>query len=374
MTSARRWLSTWAATLVFGLSLLGCGGQSSSSDSRDDGRGGTDSSGSGRGGSAGGTGQGGRAAGGTGQGGATPGGTGQGGTTGESLIVLEDPNNYRATSSLSIPIVDTAPGADLRICWSEVDSDLSCAAVDPEADIAAVEFIRFRGISEEEIAEVLSVGELEMSTLDAYLRYDTDRQSSCTELSSLTNFGTPVDVGEEYVADPNRKYLFMVSRGAAPGAGVVSIVFARPTADSVNMTLNLQPGCGLHKLEAEFGEPVRFSYDTPWIVDYRNLTRDASGGVLNTNALEVLVLSFFAGATLSELEARVVELDSIATESFELDLTGAGIASLSDAISRETGEAFAGFERPESGIWLLRLACSTCFPAVTPVLAVLEPL
>ena len=373
MTSARRWLSTRAATLVFALSALGCGGQSASSDSRGDGPGGTDTSGSGRGGNAGGTGQGGAAAGGTSQGGAAAGGTGQGGTVGETLIVIEDPNNYSATSSLSIPIIDTAPGVDLTICWSEVDTDLSCAAVDPEADIAAVELMRFRGASEEEIGEALGAGGVDMSMFDAYLQYESDRGSSCTELSSLTSFGTPVDVGEEYVEDPNRAYLVNVNREAAPGTGVVSMVFARPTASSANTRLDLPPGCGLRQVEAEFGEPVRFSYDTRWVVDYRNLTRDASGGVLNENSLEVLVLSFFAGATLSELEARIIDLDSIATESFELDITGMGVASLSGARSRETGEPFAGFERSEAGIWLLRLMCPTCFPADTPVLAVLEP-
>lgn len=379
MERFRWWPLGRSAAFAALLFVAGCGGQSASSDERDGERerGGADSGGAGRGGSSsggsprGGTSSGGSARGGTNAGGAVTGGTGGGST----LIVLEDPNNYEATSDLFIPSVETAPTADLTICWTNVTSDLACQTVDPELDIGAIGFLGLTTGSERVATDLLNTGELNMNDIDAYLGHETDHESTCTDASSFTNFGTPVDFADHFAEDPERSYLFMATRGTAPGASGVSMIFARPVSSSTNTRIDLPPGCGLHVIVTDLDavEPVRFPYDTAGIVDFGHLTRDGQGNGLALANLDRLVLSFFAGATLSDLEARIVELDANATESYELELTGAETASLYDAVSPETGTAFDGFRRPEAGIWLLRLMCTTCTTPMPPVLVVLEP-
>jgi hypothetical protein len=288
--------------------------------------------------------------------------------------VLEDPNNYTATNQLSIPSVETAPMVDLTVCWSDVTTDLACEDVNPETDIDAIALLRTT-LTEEALAERLSQGELEMSAIDGYIQHPTDHQATCTELSSFSNFGTPVDVADYYAENANRGYLFMANRSMALGVGSVSMVFARPVSSSTNTRLDFPPGCGIQELVADLAaaDPVRVPYDARFLIHYGSLTRDGLGNALLHSSLDGLVLSFFAGATLAELEERILNLDAIATESFELELSEGSTASLYQAISRESGKAFAGFRRAETGVWLLRLTCSACGREIPPVLVVLEP-
>jgi hypothetical protein len=289
-------------------------------------------------------------------------------------ILIEDPNNYSATSRFDIPVIETAAGVDLTICYGEVETDLSCSEVDPQTDVDAVALLVSRTSSSEAIGEMLSSGELDMSNIHGYLFRETDHQSTCTELSSLSNFGVPVNVGDFYVENADHGYLFMVSRGTSAGSGTVSMVLAKPVSSSMNTRIDLPSGCDLHEMTAdlESAVPVRFAYETQWIVDYGRLTRDALDNPFMNN-VDGLVLSFFAGATLSELETHLMDLDAVATESFDLQLTGSRVVSLHDARSRETGEAFAGFRRADAGVWLFRLTCSFCTNPMPPVIAVFEP-
>jgi hypothetical protein len=214
-----------------------------------------------------------------------------------------------------------------------------------------------------------------MSDFEGVLQHSVERPSTCTELSSFTNFGTEVDIANHYVERPDGSYLLWATRGAELGVGSVSMAFVRPVSSSANREVNLPAGCGIQELlvDLEEADPVHFPYDASGLVDYRNLTRNGRGNSLPRIGLDRLVLSFFAGVTLSDLETRILELDAIATESFELELTGSTSVSLYSAISPETGREFDGFRRLEAGIWLLRLLCTTCSNVVPEVVVVLEP-
>jgi hypothetical protein len=61
--------------------------------------------------------------------------TGSGENDANGPILLHDENNYRTTSSLALPIVATAPAADLDICWTDVATDIQCHAVVPQTDL-----------------------------------------------------------------------------------------------------------------------------------------------------------------------------------------------------------------------------------------------
>jgi hypothetical protein len=346
---------------------LACGGKSSERTS--DGSG--DDAGAENGGSSGASG-GSSGASNTGGSSATSGSSGSAGD--ERRTYLYDQNNYQFTSRMEIPVVETASGVDIDVCWTDVVSDFDCNSVDPLNDIDAFALLRFRGVSEAEIGELLTRGELNQSTVDGYLTFDTDHESTCAKLSSLTVFGSPVDVTEEYQESDDNVYAFLFTRGTTVGAGTVTMVFGRPNGGSTNTTLDAPPGCGIRDFTPDLSaiEPVMLPLDAPWLLDWSMLTRDGQGNPIAFSRIDGLMLSFFTGVTLSEIEDRIGELDDIATESFRLDIGGERSARLTD--TRDSlGQSFTGFSRTEVGIWLLTLTCSNCFDSAPLVLAILEP-
>jgi len=343
-----------------------CGGKSREQR----GAGGDDETG-GRGGNSGATG-GTPASGGTSTTGGAPATGGTWESDGSVPIYLYDANNYQLTTGLSIEVVDTAPGVDLDICWTDVVTNLTCGPVDPQSDIDAIALIGFQGLSMEEIQETVGRGELDQSAISAFAQWDSDHQSTCTKLSSLSVFGSIFDIATEYVENANRNYLFIAGGSVTPGAAAQSMVFVRPVSTSMNTRVDIPPGCGIQDSSTGLGEPVHVPSNPPWMVYWNNLTRDGQGNPIQFGSLDLLRLSFFADATLTELEERIGELDRIATASWELDISGSDGASLAQARNLIDGQAFSGFQREEPGVWLLMLTCSGCFTPAPPVVVVLE--
>jgi hypothetical protein len=233
--------------------------------------------------------------------------------------------------------------------------------------------MRFRGLSEAEIAAALASGEVDSTNLDGYIQWDSDHQSTCTKLSSLTVFGSPVDVTQEYQESDDNVYAFSFTRGLTPGTGAVTMVFGRPNGGSMNTRLDAPTGCGIRDSSSVLPEPVLVPPDGPWVVDWSNLTRDGQGNVFLYSRLDGLTLWFVGGANLSEVENQLTDLDDIATESFRLELGGGRIADLSGAQNVASGESFQGFGSPDAGIWILALTCSDCQSPAAPFLGVLQP-
>jgi hypothetical protein len=351
-----------------------CGGNSTKVDLGGDYGG---SSGTVSGGSSGTGGSSGSSSGGSSRGGAA-GTSGSGGTatggTGASPIYLYDEDNYRADISLSIPTVETASGVDLDVCWTDVLSDLDCAAVDPQNEIVSTAIMRFRNRSEEEIERVLASSELRQSELDGFLSYTSDYLSTCTTLSSFSNFGTPVDFAEEYAPNDELKYVFLFLRQTISGVASISLTFARPSSASTNRELRAEPGCNLRTLTANLAAPVRVPADGPWVVDFSNVTMDGQGYPLGYGDVDSATLWYFAEASLSDVEGLVSELDKAATEHYRFEFLETQSVSLSDLLRPADDQPFAGFRRAETGVWLFGLTCSYCLnPDIPHVLAVFEP-
>ena len=301
--------------------------------------------------------------------------SGSSGTAGDDLsrIFLYDENNYQTTIQLMVPTVETASGVDIDICWTDVVSDLDCDPVDPQNEIDAVAMMRFRGLSEGEIAATLASGDIDSSNLDGFLQWDSDHQSTCTKLSSLTVFGSPVDVTQEYQESDDNVFAFSFGRGLTPGVGAVTMVFGRPNGGSMNRRIDAPDGCGIRDSSSVLPEPVLVPPDGPWVVDWSNLTRDGQGKDFAYSSIDGLTLWFVAGATSSEVEDHLTDLDDIATESFRLELGGGRSADLSGAQNVASGESFRGFGSPDAGIWILTLTCSDCQSPAALFLGILLP-
>ncbi len=289
-------------------------------------------------------------------------------------LVLSDAANYQSTSALTLPAVQTAVGVDLEICWDAMVNDIRCHEVNALADVDNVAMLRFVNMTTDQVQQRLGAGELPQSELDGYFDYNTDHAGTCTQLSSMEFFGTPIEVGQD-VADEEAVYVLVFTDGTTPGVGALGMLLFQPTASSDNTRIDAVSGCGTLDFTAdiESAERVVVARDGPWLVDWRDVSVDGLGNALASTGIDSVLIGFYEGTTVAELEAQVFDLELIATEMWEVELAEAGFtADLGEAKSRTDGAAFAGFEGGE-GTWILALMCSTCQNPAPLVLSVLEP-
>ncbi len=289
---------------------------------------------------------------------------------------LADENNYSSQSDLTIPAIETASAADLEICWTSVVKDLQCHDVAPDADLDTVALLRFTHLSEDEIAAELTTGQLAQSEVDGYADVViTDFDSTCTKLSDFSFFESAIELEQEYVESEERKYLLLFSEGTTPGVGARSMIFLRPTSKSNNRKVDGPTGCGMLEFSADLSslEPLAVPAEGPWILDWGDVTRDGQGFDVEDVPIDGVLLGFYEGKSVDDLEAQVLDLTLIATESWEIELGGGDTVDLERARGRNGEGAFEGFERDEAGVWLLGLTCSTCQNPAPVVLTILEP-
>lgn len=290
-------------------------------------------------------------------------------------VVLRDAHNYQTTSSLTLPAVETASGTDLDICWSDVVKDIQCHDLAPQADLDTVALLRFLNLSEEEVAQKLTSEQLDQSEVDGYLEYLSDHESTCAPLSAMTFFETPIDIEEEYVESDEHVYLLLFAEGTTPGVGARTMMFLRPTESSNNTEVAAESGCGMLEFTADLSEVKKLPVpiDGPWLVDWRDITQDGQGNEIAFEAIDSVLIGFYEGMTVGDLEAKILDLEQIATSLWEVELEGGRTADLADARGRDGEGRFPGFDRDEEGVWLLGLMCSTCSNPAPLVLTVLDP-
>lgn len=294
---------------------------------------------------------------------------------GPTTHLLTDAHNYTSTTDLEIPTIETAPGVDLDICWTDVVSDIQCHELDPLADLDQVSLLRFLNLTEDDVEAHIEADDLPQSAIDGYLSIETDHESSCTKLSSLTLLGTEVDVTEHYVESDENTYMLLFAQGLVLGQGARNMVFLEPTSESDVTRVDAPAGCGLLDFQADLTSPERLSVpkDRAPILDWSGMTADGQGKTIVFRNIDRVMLAFYAGMTLSEIEERIFDLEIMATSLYELELTGGRTADLAQAVERDSGESFTNFEREEDGVWLAGLICSTCRNPAPLVLTVIEP-
>jgi hypothetical protein len=136
-------------------------------------------------------------------------GSDAGGGNASRTILLQNENNYRATGSLSLPIVVTASGTDLDICWTDVVTDIQCHPVVPQNDLDNVGLLRLLHLNETQAQEKLISDTLQQSEVDGYVEFGTDHTSTCTKLSKFSFFGTAIDVAAQYQQSADETYMLL---------------------------------------------------------------------------------------------------------------------------------------------------------------------
>jgi hypothetical protein len=288
-------------------------------------------------------------------------------------ILISDENNYESESALSIPTVETASATDLDICWTDVVTDIQCHDLDPEADLDNVALLRFLNLTEDQVEVKLTTEQLTQSEIDGYLEYNTG-SGTCAKLSAMSFFGTPIEVEEQYVESQDQTYLLVLTEGITPGVGARTMMFIKPTSTSTNTTVDVQAGCGFLEFSADLvsAETLSIPREGPWVVDWRNVTRDGQGNPVSFSSIDGVLLGFYENLTVTELQSQIFDLELLATSLWEIDLKGGRTADLGQAKNRDDGSAFAGFTRTD-GVWALALMCSACSNPAPIVLTIVEP-
>ena len=290
-------------------------------------------------------------------------------------VIVRDEHNYKTDASLAIPTVETAAATDLDICWTDVATDIQCHSVSAQADLDNVSLLRISHLSEEQVETRLAAGTLTQSEVAGYLDFHTDHSATCTKLSQLSFFGTVIKVAEEYVEDPDFTYLLLFSKGTTPGLGARAMTFIKPTAGSTNTAVAARPGCGMLDFTADLHTVTTLPVPVagPWVLDWRDITRDGQGNAVPFEKIDGVTIGFYAGKTAADLEAQIFDIEMVATTLWDLKLKSGRTADLSLATDRASGAAFTGFDRAETGTWMVALTCSKCQTPAPIVLAIVAP-
>ncbi len=285
---------------------------------------------------------------------------------GDTIITLTDGNNYTYTGTVDLPTVTTASGVDLDICWDAVTSDIQCHDVVPDQDLNLLSMIRFPLLDEAAMEEKLSNDSLLQSDQSGYVELETNG-ATCASLSELSFFGTPVDVASEYTAEI-QSYLLTLATGTTTGVGTRAMVLLQPDEASDVTAVSIPAACGIlenFSADIESLTAVPIPADGPWIVDWSELTTNGLGNDLSLGNVDGILLGFYEGASLTDLQDQFLDLELLATDVWSMELPGSTGADLSDL------SGFTGFEG--DGVWVLALTCSTCANPAPLFLTILQP-
>jgi hypothetical protein len=290
-------------------------------------------------------------------------------------VVVEDENNYTAVATLTLPVTETASGVNVEFCLDDLTKNLQCHDRNPIEDIDNVIFLQVPGMTKDEVTAKLEADTFGTSDVRSYFEYNTNHSESCINLQDMEFVGRQIDPTVDFVEDPDTTYLVLFSQGTVPGTGAQSMLFLDPKASSQNVAAPAQTGCEMLEFvpDLQSSTPLDIKNAGPWNIDWRNLTRDSQGNPVQFNKVDRLVVGFYEGFTLAQLEEQVFDLESLPKDLYEIPINGERTADLSDAVHTVSGEKFAGFSQETDGIWIFGLLCGQCQTPAPIVLSTLNP-
>lgn len=274
--------------------------------------------------------------------------------------VLTDAMNYRYAPTLTAPVRPLPPRADPRIAWGGLTRDLQDHAVDASV-LDAANLLVFHSLSPEEVLDRVAHDRLVQSELRIIASCAPDTPScSLSDFALGSNRFDP----SRYFEVGSGTWLVTVSRAGEPGAS--ALVFLAPT-EGAEPTAEVVVADGESTLTVD----VRFSAERLRVpeggaasVDWSGLTVDALGNAEEVSRFDTLYLARFE-EELSALAEDFLDLEQLAEDRWELDVTGRTSASLGEL------DGFGGVDADHR--WLLALRCSTCRNPAPRFLTVLEP-
>lgn len=293
-------------------------------------------------------------------------------------VALKDANNYTSTSHLNIPKVPTKAGADLNVCWDGITKDILCHDITTGNTIDNVAFLQIPNMNEATASEKLAAGQLDPNIVMVYGDYHTAGASSkCVNLSQLKLGGKVIAPATDYVAASNKIYMMLFATGTTPGIGARSMVFLEPSDTETNTTVMAPDGCSSNILDfmATLGQATTISAtdSTKWTVGWSDVTKDSFGNTIPFSHLKRVLLGFYQGKSVSDLQTHFLDIQQTATTMYEVAVVpGDKFVDLKDAKVQGGTTAFPGFTQTD-GTWMVAVMCDDCQLPAPPILSVLMP-
>jgi hypothetical protein len=298
------------------------------------------------------------------------GSSGPGSTPGNAHIKNE--NNYGVTSTLTIPVVPTAPGADLKVCWDKVTKDFMGHDVAPggEFGIKAVHWGDITRLTEQQIQDKFSNGTFDSTKYLNLIRTFSlpDSSTTCAQLSQFKNGATQMKPADEYVVSQGDKYMLLFTSSPVQGELVRSSLFIQPTDGSAVTSVDGVNGDGELQFSADFNKPkVDIPKAGPFVIEWSQLTKDGVSVEVDQSRIDGLRLAFYPGYDVAKLANDALMYDRIPGATFYKAEIATGTSADLAATQTDSGQAFTGFT-DASGLWIVALECSKCqFPAPVAV-------
>jgi len=281
-------------------------------------------------------------------------------SSGCSSCELLDTHSASLQSSLQAESVALVEGSDARLDWGELQTDM-LGRVDPQVQEAWL-FV-FPSLSEEDILQGLAEEALSQSEVSTYMTC-TSPKDTCT-LSEFVILGHYLVPSSDFLEGTGS---WLIALQGTEGQGLHSLAFIRPESDDASAGYSFSDGSAALEAAANFTDaaPLQVAPGVSLELDWSSLTQDPWGREIALSQLDRLALRRF-DQTPEDLQERVLELDDLALESWELTPGGSFQASLSDL---QGDSEFTGIDAEST--WLLGLYCSTCNLPLPHALVVLE--
>lgn len=283
-------------------------------------------------------------------------------------FAITDETNYSLPSSLSVSMTTLKDATDLRFDWSGVTQDLYGRSIDPRSDIDMV-LISLWGMTPAALQENLERDELPLNAnKGAITAYSADSATS-ENLLDFNLLGNPIPEEELWAffdtADPNFQYpqdsntfMLMASTGTVVGKGGRMLAFFNldPNAGATELELTNESATLDYSVDLERAKPVRVPRGVPGLtIDWREMTTNALGNEFVGAQITRATVAHFSSMTIAELEARFLELETLADGLWTADVPAGRSIELS-TLRDPNQAAFPGID--ENGVWLVALFCT----------------
>jgi hypothetical protein len=317
----------------------------------------------------------------------TGGGSGSGGSGAScsSNLTATEANDYKFSSTISLPPVSVKPKSELMFDWGSVTHDFTKHQLDAKADVDQILMFLWK-LNQADLQTKLNNDSLSGTDLvgGAPLGYMTDHSTTHAGLFDLkVGSGQPISMDDvlarlDPVKYPPDKYTYtlMAATGMDLGRGVRMIQAFKLDSSSSNTNVKLddsstglQYTADLHSLQPTTIPAGQASIKLDW----GGLKKDALA-IPNmdfdpTSITEVLLGHYTE--TPTELEGdKFLDLDLIATDLFKGSV-GSGTSIDFSTLKTDSGKSFSGID--SSGTWLVALRCENCRNPAPRYLAILKP-
>ena len=286
-------------------------------------------------------------------------------------VVLTDDNNYTYVPTLGMGEAKVQSETDSTVDWSALTTDIRGRPVDP-ASVEQIYLVEFIGFTQEDLVDKIEANDLYQKDTESAYIFDNSAGVTSTSLSTFSILDNEFKP-EDFTEDSTRVWLVSLINHPEGANDVLQSKFITPLDAATETELVFTDDCTTLGVEVNMDDPIPPAEPeiggNRWTLDWSPVTSDVNGRTWDPLVGDKLQIGWF-DATVAEVEAEFLRLDSEADEFYTLNVYGkTGVTDLSDATER-SGAAFSGFT--SEGVWVAAIACTTCLSPAPLYLAVVD--